>query len=155
MPRTGRVKKRIIVADDQYHSPLVSKFINHLMQKGKKSTAEKIFYTAISSLGVDKQEAFDFFKKALENVMPRVEVKPRRIGGATYQVPTQVRRERSESLAMKWLIWAARSRKGKPMAIKLGEEIKEAYAGQGSAAKRRDTAHRMAEANKAFAHFRW
>ena len=105
--------------------------------------------------GRKKGAVFDFFKKALENVAPRVEVSPRRIGGATYQVPTQVRKERSEALAMRWLLSGARARKGKPMAVRLSEEIKEAYVGQGLAVKRKETAHRMAEANKAFAHFRW
>ena len=125
------------------------------MKRGKKSTAERVFYSALLLLAPDKTAAFEFFKKALENVAPRVEVRPRRIGGATYQVPTQVRKERSEALAMRWLLSGARARKGKPMAVRLSEEIKEAYVGQGLAVKRKETAHRMAEANKAFAHFRW
>ena len=155
MPRTGRIKKRMAKPDEVYHSPLVGKFINHLMQRGKKSTAEKIFYSSLALLSPDKTESFEFFKKALDNVMPRVEVRPKRLGGATYQVPTQVRRDRSEALAMRWIILSARAKKGRPMSVKLSEELKEAAAGAGTAIKRKETAHRMAEANKAFAHFRW
>ena len=155
MPRTGRVRKRSIKADEVFRSVLVSRFVNRLMQRGKKTTAEKIFYSALALLSPDKPQSFEIFKRALENVTPRLEVRSRRIGGATYQVPTPVRRERSEALAIRWLIGSARTKKGRPMNIKLSEEIKEAAAGSGSAVKKRETAHRMAEANKAFAHFKW
>lgn len=155
MPRTGRVRKRAIKADEVFRSVLVSRFVNRLMQRGKKTGAEKIFYSALSLLSEDKPKSFEIFKRALENVTPRLEVRSRRIGGATYQVPTPVRRERSEALAIRWLIGSARAKKGRPMNIKLSEEIKEASEGIGSAVKRRETAHRMAEANKAFAHFKW
>lgn len=155
MSRTGSIKKKIAKPDEVYHSSLVGKFINHLMERGKKTTAEKIFYSSLALLSPDKTESFEFFKKALDNVMPRIEVRPKRLGGATYQVPTQVRRDRSEALAMRWIILSARSKKGRPMSVKLSEELKEAAAGQGIAIKRKETAHRMAEANKAFAHFKW
>lgn len=138
-----------------YNSVLVSRFINYLMRRGKKSTAQKIFYGALSRLSPDKNESFELMKRAVEAVMPRMEVRPRRIGGATYQVPVQLRRERSETLALRWLILAAREKRGRPMEEKLAGEIKEVLEGTGAAVKRKETAHRMAEANKAFAHFRW
>jgi small subunit ribosomal protein S7 len=155
MPRAGKVKKRTVVADHLYHSPLVTKLINQVMQRGKKSVAERIVYTALATLDKDQNAALTLLKKAVENVTPLQEVRPRRVGGATYQVPLPVRPERALSLAIRWLIDAARARKGKPMAEKLALELKEALANTGHAVRRRDEMHRMAEANKAFAHFRW
>lgn len=155
MPRTGRVKRRIIKSDSVFNSVVVTRFINYLMERGKKATAERIFYDSMSLLSGNKTESFEVLKKALDNVMPRMEVRPRRIGGATYQVPTPVRKDRAEALAFRWLISAAKEKKGRPMREKLSEEIKEAAGGLGSAVKKRETAHRMAEANKAFSHFKW
>lgn len=155
MPRAGKVKKRTIAPDHLYNSPLVAKFINQVMQRGKKSVAEKIVYTALSDLGKDRNEALALFKKAIENVTPLQEVRPRRVGGATYQVPLPVRPERALSLAIRWLIGAAQARKGKPMAEKLALELKDALNGAGTAVRKRDEMQRMADANRAFAHFRW
>jgi small subunit ribosomal protein S7 len=156
MPRKGPAVKRITVPDPIYRSELVTRFINRMMLDGKKVTAEKIFYRAMSiceeKAGVP---AIDVFEKALQNVMPAVEVRPRRVGGQTYQVPMDVRPERRRTLALRWMIGAARKRSGKTMTDKLASEFLDAFNGTGSTIKKREDTHRMAEANKAFAHYRF
>ncbi len=156
MPRRGPVSKRERVPDPVYNSKLVSRFINSIMKKGKKSTAERIFYGAMDiiqeKIGKEPLEVFD---KALENVMPIVEVRPRRVGGATYQVPMEVRAGRRVSLGIRWLLINTRKRGGKTMREKLASELMDAYNNVGGAIKKREDTHRMAEANKAFAHYRW
>ncbi|MBI1357354.1 MAG: 30S ribosomal protein S7 [Acidobacteria bacterium] len=156
MPRRRETPERIPAPDPIYNSTLVSKFINNLMWDGKKSVASRIFYDAMEKVterGDD--EPLKLFKKAVENCKPVVEVKSRRVGGANYQVPIEVPTSRRNSLAMRWLIGYARSRSEKGMAEKLAAEILEAAAGRGSAMKKKEDVHRMAEANKAFAHYRW
>lgn len=138
-----------------YKSKTVTKVINLIMQRGKKKTAEGIVYGVINKLNEDKKQALELFETAVKNVMPKLEVRSRRIGGATYQVPQPVRYERSEALAVRWIIGAARKKKGKPMEVKLLEEIKSASQGIGDAIKKRDDVHKMAEANKAFGHFKF
>jgi len=155
MPRTGKVKKRPIKVDPIYKSRLVTRFINRVMERGKKETARKIVYGALERLSADRKEARELLEKAVRNVMPQQEVRPRRVGGATYQVPMPVRHDRSEGLAVRWIIQAAKARKGKPMVEKLTEELKDAAAERGEAFKKKVNMHRMAEANRAFAHFRW
>ena len=156
MPRRRRIEPRKILPDPKFGSELLAKFINVLMVDGKKSTAEAIFYGALETLaqrtGKDALEAFD---AALENVRPTVEVKSRRVGGSTYQVPVEVRPTRRNALAMRWVIEAARKRGDKSMALRLANELTDAADNKGSAVKKREDVHRMAEANKAFAHFRW
>ena len=156
MPRRRRIEPRKILPDPKFGSELLAKFINVLMVDGKKSTAEAIVYGALETLaqrtGKDALEAFD---AALENVRPTVEVKSRRVGGSTYQVPVEVRPTRRNALAMRWVIEAARKRGDKSMALRLANELKDAADNKGSAVKKREDVHRMAEANKAFAHFRW
>ena len=156
MPRKGPVPKREVLPDPIYSSKLVTKFVNRLMYDGKKGPAEKIFYGAIDNLaektGEDPMQAFE---KALENVKPHMEVKARRVGGATYQVPMEVRPDRQISLSIRWLINNARSRGEKGMITKLSNELLDAYNGRGGAVKKREDTHRMADANKAFAHYRW
>lgn len=152
-----KAKRRIISPDPKYNSTLVAKFINHLMKQGKKTVAQRIIYQAFEELtrqskGKDPLEILD---QAIKNVAPSVEVKSRRIGGAHYQVPREVRGERKITLAIRWLIWAARSRKGKPMAEKLAAELLDASKNTGAAVKKKEDTHRLAEANKAFAHFAW
>ena len=149
-----KVKKIAIIPDAKHQSVILSKFINHIMQNGKKTVAEKIVYGALDY--AQKQlntDAIDIFEQALHNVGPILEVKSKRIGGANYQVPVEVSKERKNTLAMRWIIIAARAGKGKPMAEKLGLELVGAYNGEGAAIKKKDETHRMAEANKAFAHF--
>ena len=157
--RKAKPKKRIIVPDPVYGDVRVSKFVNHLMYDGKKNTSYTIFYSALDIVGNkmknEEKPALDIWKKALENVTPQVEVKSRRIGGATFQVPTEIRPDRKESISMKNLIIFARKRGGKTMADKLAAEIMDAYNEQGGAFKRKEDMHRMAEANRAFAHFRF
>lgn len=164
MPRTGKVPKRQISADPIYNNPTVAKFINKLMQSGKKSIAQKAVYGAFAYLREKGQEPAPTFEKALENVMPKMEVRPRRVGGASYMVPMEVRGARRQSLAISWLVAAARKRpvkdtqriKNLPLiAAKVAAEIEAAAKGEGSAVAKREEMHRMAEANKAFAHFRW
>ena len=157
MPRRRLVAKRQIEPDVRYNSVLVSKFINCLMSRGKKSVARKIFYDAMDIVDgrISEEEPFAVFEKAMENVRPRVEVKSRRVGGATYQVPNEVRPERRNALAMRWLVNMARARHGRSMAEKLAAELSDAFNGRGAAVKKREDTHRMAEANKAFAHYRW
>ena len=156
MPRRRRIEPRKILPDPKFGSELLAKFINVLMVDGKKSTAEAIVYGALETLsqrtGKDALEAFD---AALENVRPTVEVKSRRVGGSTYQVPVEVRPTRRNALAMRWVIEAARKRGDKSMALRLANELTDASDNKGSAVKKREDVHRMAEANKAFAHFRW
>jgi small subunit ribosomal protein S7 len=156
MSRRQRAVKREIPADPRYGSTTVTKFINGLMLDGKKSTAESIFYDAMQVVEEKSgQPAINVFKQALNNVKPVIEVKSRRVGGATYQVPVEVRPERRNALAQKWLISFARSRGDKTMADRLANELMAAARNEGNAIKKKDDTHRMAEANKAFAHYRW
>jgi len=149
-------KKRDVPPDPVYNSKLVSKLINKLMRDGKKSKAERICYECFDIVRKrSKKDPLEVFLKALENVKPILEVRPRRVGGATYQVPVEVRKERQEALAYRWIIQFARGRKGRPMAEKLAEEIMMASRGEGPAVKKKEDTHRMAEANRAFAHYRW
>jgi small subunit ribosomal protein S7 len=156
MSRKGPAKKREILPDPKYGDDTVAKFINSLQFAGKKSTAEHIFYGALDSVETKTQEAgLDTFRKALDNVRPAVEVRSRRVGGATYQVPVEVPRNRATALAIRWILEAARSKKGKPMHVKLAAELVDAYNKTGAAFTQRENVHKMAEANKAFAHFAW
>lgn len=155
--RRRRVPKHEILSDPKFHSKVVARFINMVMLEGKKSTAEHIVYGAFDILKdrLNEADALKIFHKAIDNVRPRLEVKPRRVGGATYQIPIEVKQERGISIALRWIRDFARTRKGKPMPEKLADELISAYKGEGSAIKKRDDTHKMAEANKAFAHFRW
>lgn len=173
MPRRREVPKREILPDPKHHSELLAKFINVLMVSGKKSTAEKIIYGALSVMAekVKKIKKGDeetgsessgsstsvlrYFEQALDNVRPSVEVRSRRVGGATYQVPVEVRTDRSIALGMRWIVQAARSRGEKGMMLRLAGELMDAYENKGSASKKREDTHKMAKANQAFAHFRW
>lgn len=156
MSRRVRAPVRHILPDPKFGNVVVAKFINMLMVSGKKSVAEKVVYEALSKAAEKKQmEAVDVLEEALEKVRPVVEVKSRRVGGATYQVPVEVRPVRQNALAMRWLIDAARNRNEKSMAQRLANEFVDAIEERGAAVKKRDDTHRMAEANKAFAHFRW
>ncbi|MEE9231544.1 MAG: 30S ribosomal protein S7 [Acidobacteriota bacterium] len=156
MPRKGTVPKREPTPDPLYHSVLVQRCINAIMREGKKTVAEGIFYGAMKTI---EQKAGDdpvkVFKKAVENVKPYVEVKSRRVGGSTYQVPVEVSSSRRTSLALRWLLGFARTRSGRSMRQKLAEELLDAANSRGGAIKKREDTHRMAEANKAFAHYRW
>lgn len=155
--RRRRAEKRKRIADLKYNSKLLGELINIIMTKGKKSTAQKIVYNALETvkkqLGTD--DVLAIITKSVENARPLLEVKSRRVGGATYQVPIEVKTERGMTIAMRWIRDYARTRKGKPMQEKLAKEIIDAYNGTGSAVKKRDDTHKMAEANKAFAHYRW
>ena len=154
--RRRKAESREILPDPKFKSKIVSKFMNMIMECGKKSTAERIVYGAFEQAAKKVgKEPLETFQKALDNVRPLVELKSRRVGGATYQVPIEVRQDRGISLAMRWIRDFARSRKGKPMVDKLAAEIIDAYNGAGSAVKKREDIHKMAEANKAFSHFRW
>ena len=157
--RKAKPKKRVILPDPVFNDQKVSKFVNHLMYDGKKNTSYEIFYNALDSvqekMAKEEKPALEIWKQALDNITPQVEVKSRRIGGATFQVPTEIRAERKESISMKNLIAFARKRGGKSMADKLAAEIMDAYNNQGGAYKRKEDMHRMAEANRAFAHFRF
>ena len=155
--RRRRAEKREIAPDPKYNSVLVSRFINMVMLKGKKSTSESIVYGAIELMlkKTENKNPLEVFEKAIENARPLLEVRPRRIGGATYQVPLEVERARGNFMSMMWIRDFARSKKGKPMKEKLGSELLEAYNKTGSAVKKREDTHRMAEANKAFSHYRW
>jgi len=154
--RRRRADKRQVVPDPKYKSPVVSRFVNILMKEGKKSKAERIVYKCFDILAEKTgKPPLEAFQKALDNVRPLLEIKPRRIGGATYQVPVEVKSERGISIAMRWIRNFARNKKGKPMESKLADEMLDAYNGQGSAIKKREDTHKMAEANKAFAHYRW
>ena len=157
--RKAKPKKRIVLPDPVFNDVRVSKFVNHLMYDGKKNTAYTIFYSALETVKTklpnEEKTALEIWKKALENVTPTVEVKSRRVGGATFQVPTEIRPDRKESISMKNLILYARKRGGKTMAEKLAAEIVDAFNNQGGAFKRKEDMHKMAEANRAFAHFRF
>ena len=154
--RRAAAAKREVLPDPKYGSRDVAKFVNIMMIRGKKSTAETIMYDALASVeDRSKQEALKMFKTAIENVKPAVEVKSRRVGGSTYQVPVEVRPERRKSLAMRWVIGAARRRPERSMADKLAAELLDAANNRGTAVKKREDTHKMAEANKAFAHYRW
>ena len=156
MPRKGPAPKREILPDPKYRSVLVAKFINCMMRDGKKSVAESIFYKALNIIKEKTgKNSLEVFEKAVENVKPVLEVKSRRVGGATYQVPIEVRPERRISLAIKWIINSARARSERGMVLKLANELLEAYNNKGGAIKKKEDTHRMAEANRAFAHYRW
>ncbi|KAF0804883.1 30S ribosomal protein S7 [Alcanivorax sp. S71-1-4] len=156
MPRRRVAAKREILPDPKFGSQLLAKFINHVMESGKKSVAERIVYGALEVVEDRKKaEPLEFFEKALDSIRPMVEVKSRRVGGATYQVPVEVRPSRRTALAMRWLVDAARKRGEKSMAARLAGEILDAADGKGSAIKKREDVHRMAEANKAFSHYRF
>jgi len=155
--RRRKAQEKEILPDPKFNSKIVAKFINMVMLKGKKAVAERMVYGAfeIVKQQLNETDALKVFHKAIENARPRLEVKPRRIGGATYQIPIEVRQERGASLALRWIRDFARAKKGKSMQEKLAEELIAAYKGEGSAIKKRDDTHKMAESNKAFAHFRW
>ena len=157
--RKKQSKKRDLIPDPKFNDQLVTRFVNNLMQQGKKSTAYKIFYDAIDIIESKKEDkdktSLELWKDALSNVMPQVEVRSRRVGGATFQIPTPIRPDRKISLAMKWLIASSRKRNEKSMAIKLAQEILAAAKEEGAAVKKRVDTHKMAEANKAFSHFRF
>ena len=156
MSRRREVPKRVILPDPKFHDLQIAKFINMIMRSGKKATAERIMYHALDNVTQKSpMDSIELIEKALENVRPTVEVKSRRVGGATYQVPIEVRVSRRNTLAMRWLIEAAQKRGEKTMAQKLAGELLDAAESKGSAVKKREDTHRMAEANKAFAHFRW
>jgi len=154
--RRRKAEKRKQMPDPKYHDKLIGNFINIIMTKGKKSIAQKIVYNAIEKaaekLGKDPKEVF---YKAVENVKPLVEVKPRRVGGATYQVPVEVKTERGQTVALRWIKNYSMAKKGKPMAERLADELFSAYKGEGLSVKKKDDTHKMAEANKAFSHYRW
>ena len=155
--RRRKAEKLILLPDPKYNSKLIAKFVNNIMVEGKKSVAENIVYGALTILEQKTQEAsgIKVFNKAIDNARPKLEVKARRVGGATYQVPVEVSIERGNSLAMRWIRDFARKKKGRPMENKLAEELLAAYKGEGAAIKKRDDTHKMAEANKAFSHLRW
>jgi small subunit ribosomal protein S7 len=156
MPRKKEVLKRSILPDPKYKDILVARFINGLMRKGKKSLAESILYNSLEIIGRrSKEEPLKLFHKAVDNVRPLIQVKSRRVGGATYQVPVEVRTDRRTSLAIRWLIQYAKARSEKSMEAKLAGELLDAFNNRGAAVKKREDTHRMAEANKAFAHYRW
>ncbi|MFA5362791.1 MAG: 30S ribosomal protein S7 [Candidatus Omnitrophota bacterium] len=155
--RRRKAVKRDVLADPKFNSKLIARFVNMVMFKGKKSVAEKIVYGAFDIVKnqLNDPDVLKIFHKALDNARPRLEVKPRRIGGATYQVPIEVRQDRGNSIALRWIRDFAKSKKGRPMEAKLADELLAAYKGEGAAIKKRDDTHKMAEANKAFAHLRW
>lgn len=156
MARRRRAEQRAVTPDPVHGSVDLSKFINRLMIGGKKSTARRAMYDALEQLEQEtNRPGIEVFEQALRNSMPALEVKPRRVGGATYQVPVEVRPERRQALAQRWLIQAARARSGRPIAERLFQELLEASRGGGAAVRRREDAHRMAEANRAFVHYRW
>ena len=156
MPRKGPIPKREILPDPKYGNLKLAKFVNNLMERGKKSTAEKIIYSALDEISNKaKRDPLEIFEEALDQVGPHVEVKSRRVGGATYQVPIEVRPSRRQALAMRWLVEAARKRSEKSMDHRLAGELADAAEGKGSAVKKKEDVHRMAEANKAFSHFRF
>ncbi len=157
MSRRRAAIKREILPDPVYSSKMLAKFINRVMMRGKKSVAEKVVYGALEKLHHDNKSAdvIDLFDRALDKLRPSVEVRSRRVGGATYQVPVEVRADRRDALAMRWLIEASRKRSEKTMALRLAAELKEAVEGRGAAVKKREEVHKMAKANQAFAHYRW
>lgn len=157
MSRRRRAVKRKVVADPKYGSTLVARLVSILMLEGKKSIAQKVVYGAMDNLSEKNPSSspLDLLQRAVDNAKPRLEVKPRRVGGATYQVPMEVPAERQQALAIRWIVKFANSRKGVPMSEALANEIMDAYQGQGASIRRRDEVHKMAQSNKAFAHFRW
>ena len=156
MSRKKRILKQRIMADSKYKSNLLMKLMNSIMYDGKKTIAEKIIYDAISKIKSKiKEEPINVFNEAINNIKPTLEVRSRRVGGATYQVPVEVKSKRSQALALRWLIDASRKRKDKKMSDKIFNEIYDAYQNKGSAIKKKEDTHKMAESNKAFAHFRW
>tara|TARA_Y100000817_G_scaffold263097_1_gene218003 strand:- start:102 stop:569 length:468 start_codon:yes stop_codon:yes gene_type:complete len=155
MSRKRRAPKRKNYPDPKYKSEVISKFINSIMYDGKRSTAEKILYSALDKMKNKNQDPIKVFNTAISNVRPNLEVRSRRVGGATYQVPVEVKSNRSQALALRWLLDASRKRKNKTMAEKLFFELMDASQNKGSAVKKREDTHKMAESNKAFAHFRW
>ena len=156
MPRKGEVRRREVLPDPKFHDRMVTKFMNTIMSGGKKSLAERVFYSALDLIQTrTKEEPLGIFKKALDNVKPVVEVRSRRVGGATYQVPVEVRPARRISLGMRWIVQYARERPEKSMVERLAGELNDAANNRGAAIKKREDTHRMAEANKAFAHYRW
>ncbi|MDH5299417.1 MAG: 30S ribosomal protein S7 [Desulfobulbaceae bacterium] len=157
MPRRKLVAKRPVEPDSRFNSVLVTKFVNGLMQQGKKSIAQNIFYDAMEIIDrqISDADAIAVFEKAMDRVRPKLEVKSRRVGGATYQVPIEVAPNRRNALAIRWLISFAQKRSGKSMAQKLAGELSDAYNNRGAAVKKREDTHKMADANKAFAHYRW
>jgi small subunit ribosomal protein S7 len=156
MPRKGEVGRRDVLPDPKYHDRLVTKFMNAMMFGGKKSLTERIFYGALDTIAEKTQEdPLGIFKRALDNVKPAVEVRSRRVGGATYQVPVEVRQPRRVALGMRWLVQSSRARHEKSMAERLANELLDAANNRGNAVKKKEDTHRMAEANNAFAHYRW
>jgi small subunit ribosomal protein S7 len=157
MPRKFTSTEHLLRLDPRYEDPTVSKFVNCLMLDGKKTTAQKIFYDALELVAtrIKDKEPIEVFQAAINNIKPRVEVRSKRVGGATYQVPMEVSRKRQLSLAIRWLLATVRGKKGRPAHRKLADELTAAYRGEGEAIKKREDTHRMAEANKAFAHFAW
>jgi small subunit ribosomal protein S7 len=156
MPRRREISKRYILSDPKYGSKLVAKFINNIMRKGKKSVAERILYDAFDIIAQrTKKDPLEVFKKAIDNVKPMIEVKSRRVGGSTYQVPVEVRGDRQLALATRWLISYSQARAEKSMTLKLAGELMDAAGNRGATVKKKEDTHKMAEANKAFAHYRW
>ena len=156
MSRKRKAPKKIPIVDPRYKSAIIPKLINSIMYDGKKTVAEKIIYDAIDKIkSKSKEEPIEIFNTAINNIRPTVEVRSRRVGGATYQVPVEVKSKRSQALALRWLIDASRKRKDKNMSDKIFNEIYDAYQNKGSAIKKKEDTHKMAESNKAFAHFRW
>jgi len=155
MSRKRRAPRRKNYSDPKYGSQVVSKFINSIMYDGKRSTAEKIFYTALDKIKSKNEDPIKVFNSAVNNVRPNLEVRSRRVGGATYQVPTEVKSNRSQTLALRWILAASKKRKNKTMAEKIFFELIDASQNKGSAIKKKEDTHKMAESNKAFAHFRW
>jgi len=153
--RRKRNYKREIAPDPKFQNVVVAKFINRLMVEGKKSTAQRVFYDALDLLAKQQKDPMQVFDEAMKNVTPMLEVKSKRVGGANYQVPREVRGERKLTLAIRWLVQASRAKKGKPMAARLAEELLAATKNEGNAVKKKLDMHRMAEANRAFAHFSW
>jgi small subunit ribosomal protein S7 len=156
MPRRAKIQRRQLLPDPKYGSELVTRFVNKVMERGKKGTAERIVYDAFEIIEARTgRTALEVFQQALQNATPVIEVKPRRVGGATYQVPVQIEGQRRLSLAIRWLLQSSRSRPGRTMAEKLAAELIDAFNNTGATIKRREDTHRMAEANKAFSHYRW
>ena len=157
MPRKFTSTEDLQRPEPRYRDPVASKFINCLMRGGKKTTAQKLFYDALDIIGsrIKDKEPIEVFQQALTSVKPRVEVRSKRVGGATYQVPMEVSRKRQQSLAIRWILASVRKKRGRPMARRLADEFMAAYRGEGEAMKKREDTHRMAEANRAFSHYRW
>jgi small subunit ribosomal protein S7 len=157
MPRSYKSTEVFLKGDPRYNNKLASKIINKIMLQGKKTTAQRIFYEAVEFVAkkVENAEPIDVFSKAIDNIKPRVEVRSKRVGGATYQVPREVNKRRQQSLAIRWLVDAARAKRGKPMAKSLAEELFDAFNNQGAAVTKKENVHKMAEANSAYSHFAW